>query len=343
MDTMLRVAAQFPDLVAKCPQRTSAILTKYANLTSFLKIASKFDTLSYDNAGVYTADLLDDYMDYKVHWKNVRLMHDDLASYVKSKDKDAYEPTVAGLDLARREILKNMVGIVGEVDAVRANPNIAVESILKDKVVYINPPVFASRLPVKAPPPPPPVAPVVPVVAPPLAPQKPDPKAWQWALVPGKDSGGGDIMQVADNLSPQELMMKVYEWEKANPGKYVKCFNMWGYLKHTVNKTATFVNTPVGRDLYVRVLVDDQWAFVPNCDCPGNDFAVPGFTVGNDASDIDIIESLKIGNARNDVISFNSWGWVKNRATLPPSNCDVLRGPGKAHQGVWIKKSAVKL
>jgi hypothetical protein len=337
METMLRVAAQFPDLCAACPQRTSAILTKYSNLMSFIKFGVAFNPLSYENAGVYTSDLLDDYMDYKVHWKTVRLMQNELNSYVKSKAPGAYEPTPGGLDDARKEILKNMVAIVAEVDEVRATPEVAIQCLLEEKDLYLKPTVFASRLPIKIPPP------VDKAEVPPPQPIKPDAKTWQWACVPGRDSEGGDIERVGTGAAPpEELMLKAYEWEAANPGKFVKAFNTSGWLKSKLNKTAKFTQTPVGQNLYVRVLLDDTFAFVSGTDSPGNDVSVTGFgQATGDDNDIDILETLKLAKDKSEIMCFNSLGWAKSKALLPAQPSEVFRN--KPHQGTWVRRSLLKI
>lgn len=73
ISTVTAAASKFADLVAQTPQRTSAILTRYTSLRSFVIDQKDLSPLNYDNAGVYTADLLDAYMDYKLHWKNINI------------------------------------------------------------------------------------------------------------------------------------------------------------------------------------------------------------------------------------------------------------------------------
>ena len=70
--SLKRVAMEFPDLVAQCPQRTHAILTKYTGLRSFYEQSIKGSPLDYENAGVYSSALLDAYTDYKSMWKQVQ-------------------------------------------------------------------------------------------------------------------------------------------------------------------------------------------------------------------------------------------------------------------------------
>jgi len=71
INTLKKAAAAFPDLVAITPQRTYAILTKYTALASFHEQNQKFSPLDYENAGIYTGALLDQYMDYKCLWKQI--------------------------------------------------------------------------------------------------------------------------------------------------------------------------------------------------------------------------------------------------------------------------------
>jgi hypothetical protein len=73
ISTLTTTALKFADLVAQAPQRTSAILTRYTSLRSFVMIQKDISPLSYDNTGVYTADLLDAYVDYKLHLKNINI------------------------------------------------------------------------------------------------------------------------------------------------------------------------------------------------------------------------------------------------------------------------------
>ncbi|KAH7358861.1 hypothetical protein B0T11DRAFT_341079 [Plectosphaerella cucumerina] len=69
--TLKRTAAAFPELVAITPQRTYAILTKYTALESFHLQNRTCRPLDYENAGIHTGALLDNYMDYKVLWKQI--------------------------------------------------------------------------------------------------------------------------------------------------------------------------------------------------------------------------------------------------------------------------------
>ncbi|KDQ06257.1 hypothetical protein BOTBODRAFT_121764 [Botryobasidium botryosum FD-172 SS1] len=72
LETLKAVAMEFPEHVMACPMRTNAILTKYTGLKSFWGSQLKGSPLDYENAGVYSAALLDAYMDYKIMWRNIQ-------------------------------------------------------------------------------------------------------------------------------------------------------------------------------------------------------------------------------------------------------------------------------
>lgn len=76
VDTLTEVAVRFADLVAACPQRTHATLTKYTALRGYLEwnLANNVLHLDYELAQLYTAELLDVYMGYKVIWDLIHTM-----------------------------------------------------------------------------------------------------------------------------------------------------------------------------------------------------------------------------------------------------------------------------
>ena len=102
VNSLTLAAANFPDLVAKTPQRTYAILSKYTSLKSFLRVYQPSSVLTYENAGVYTSALLDMYMDYKSIWKQIQIANFELKN--RRADIRAAKPPaeVAELALARR-------------------------------------------------------------------------------------------------------------------------------------------------------------------------------------------------------------------------------------------------
>ena len=56
-DTMRAAALKFPELVAKIPMQTHAILTRYTALKSFQSLGPQFSPLSYEHAGNYAIAL----------------------------------------------------------------------------------------------------------------------------------------------------------------------------------------------------------------------------------------------------------------------------------------------
>ncbi|KLU89845.1 hypothetical protein MAPG_08814 [Magnaporthiopsis poae ATCC 64411] len=72
LKSLMQAAARFPDLVADCPQRTHAILTKYESLRSFVADKPKgYSKLAYENATMYTNVLMEAFMGYKVMYKQL--------------------------------------------------------------------------------------------------------------------------------------------------------------------------------------------------------------------------------------------------------------------------------
>jgi hypothetical protein len=72
IQSLMDAAARFPDLVAECPQRTYAILTKYDSLRSFVaRKPASYTALQYENAQLYTSTLLDTFVSYKAMYKRL--------------------------------------------------------------------------------------------------------------------------------------------------------------------------------------------------------------------------------------------------------------------------------
>ncbi|CAO2650018.1 Nn.00g013100.m01.CDS01 [Neocucurbitaria sp. VM-36] len=208
VNSLTLAAANFPELVAMTPQRTYAILTKYTALKSFHEQMGFFSPLDYENAGIYTAALLDAYMDYKSIWKQIQTMNwdfengtllleeakpsqelldygnscrpkmptttpehnsqattsapavpegsensDDLVTVPKRPftpnvlDCEPYSPSIVGLNKARRDCRLEMIKIVHEVDAVTADPSIALQP--GRDWVYLSPAIFNQLIPTR--------------------------------------------------------------------------------------------------------------------------------------------------------------------------------------------------
>ncbi|KAF4946253.1 hypothetical protein FGADI_11330 [Fusarium gaditjirri] len=110
--SLTRVAMDFPDKVAACPQRTYAILTKYTSLRSFHEATVRGSPLDYENAGIYTNSLLDAYMvgiaavDKGLMTVKKAEEQDGLATYRESFAK-SYEERLKAFKEAEKTMLEN--------------------------------------------------------------------------------------------------------------------------------------------------------------------------------------------------------------------------------------------
>ena len=165
VDSLIRAAARFPDLVANSPQRIYAILTKYNTLRSFIALGPPNATpLDYETAKLYTNALMDSYMAYKSLYQEVSTAITDLSSGAKrfkpaiagasnqlpedpdGLDMTPFPPSTVGLDRARREIRRQMGLITDEVRKLTNNPVLASDPKHKDPCQ--TPVSFNARLPV---------------------------------------------------------------------------------------------------------------------------------------------------------------------------------------------------
>ncbi|KAM0490561.1 hypothetical protein ACHAP8_011466 [Fusarium lateritium] len=165
IDTLMQTAARFPDLVAKTPQRTYAILTKYEALRSFMILKpEKLLPIMYENAAIYTNALLDAYMDYKNIYRNISSDLFDIDAGTKKFDNSMDTGTLAdnttlsrvndesnfsasykGMELARRACRFQMMKIVTEVDLVTATPKLSTDETRGEQ--FQSPVTFKARLP----------------------------------------------------------------------------------------------------------------------------------------------------------------------------------------------------
>lgn len=173
IQSLMTAASRFPDLVADCPQRTYAILTKYDALRSF--VASKpasYTPIQYENAQIYTNTLLDAFVSYKSLYKRVgehifgiqgktlvlipwsdedskKVANDPGArSVAGSKDtpnNEKFEASLNGLSDARIAIRRQLARIVNEVDLIENDPKLATDETHAEP--YQSPVSFEMRLP----------------------------------------------------------------------------------------------------------------------------------------------------------------------------------------------------
>jgi hypothetical protein len=181
IQSIMAAAARFPDLVADCPQRTYAILTKYDSLRSFVAAKPAFYTpLQYENAHIYTNALLDSFVSYKALYKRlgeqISGIQDKVLEMIPWSDNEKekvansstavtmiglkdqktglypflelnsnFEASVKGLSDACTAIHRQMARIVNEVDLIEQNPKIATDEDHAEP--YQSPVTFEARIP----------------------------------------------------------------------------------------------------------------------------------------------------------------------------------------------------
>jgi hypothetical protein len=181
VQSLMAAAARFPDLVADCPQRIYAILTKYDSLRSFIaRKPASYTPLQYENAQIYTNTLLDAFVSYKslykrlgeqifgvqgktlevIPWSDTEKLKVPTKSMavVKMGTKDPvtglfpyveletnFEASVKGLSDARAAIRRQMARIVNEVDAIEKDPKLATDE--EHDEPFQSPSAFEARIP----------------------------------------------------------------------------------------------------------------------------------------------------------------------------------------------------
>ncbi|KAF2743081.1 hypothetical protein M011DRAFT_529339 [Sporormia fimetaria CBS 119925] len=184
IQSLMAAAARFPDLVADCPQRTYAILTKYDALRSFQATKpAAFTPLQYENAQIYTNTLLDSFVSYKAMYKRLGeqifgiqgktleivpwpesdkdsvMTSTSPAAVMSAGTKDPntgfypyqesplkFEASLKGLSDARTAVRRQMARIVNEVDLIEKDPKLATDEDHHEP--YQSPVAFEARIPV---------------------------------------------------------------------------------------------------------------------------------------------------------------------------------------------------
>jgi hypothetical protein len=160
VQSLTQAAARFPTLVARCPQRTHAIITKYDSLRSFVELKpSGYTSMAYGSAQVYTNSMLDSYMSYKrlytllgSHIFEVQQGNKviepwpERATDSPELTQQRFPTTLSGLSQAKKEICRQMALIVEEVHAIEQGRKTASQSASSD--VFIDAIAFLERIPV---------------------------------------------------------------------------------------------------------------------------------------------------------------------------------------------------
>ncbi|KAI7192418.1 hypothetical protein KC363_g3336 [Hortaea werneckii] len=126
MTSVYAAAAAFPSKVALIPQKTWAILTKYKANRSFVETFTKlkFSPLEYDLVAGYTAELFDNYMEYKQLLKQVEdIIAGPQSFYAQTWKSNAIPLVVTTLTAVKSAFRIEMSKIVKAVDVLSRDPH----------------------------------------------------------------------------------------------------------------------------------------------------------------------------------------------------------------------------
>ncbi|KAJ9637674.1 hypothetical protein H2199_007164 [Coniosporium tulheliwenetii] len=164
IDSLTAAAARFPSLVARTPQYTHAIITKYTALRSFHETVGDTSPLSYENAAAFTNLLLDRqvqttvFVEYRQLFKELTrvlegVSHEKLEfvpTDAARRVPDAFEASMQGLLEARSDAFAQMNAINTLVDLIEMNPAIVKTFNKKNPAPYVDPVHWKLRVPGQA-------------------------------------------------------------------------------------------------------------------------------------------------------------------------------------------------
>ncbi|KAF5634194.1 hypothetical protein F52700_5914 [Fusarium sp. NRRL 52700] len=132
--SILRIASEFPDLVAQDPQRTWAILTKYKTNRSFNEWSSYqiLKPLDYDSIAAYNSKLFDNYMQYSHLSKKVQDIISQRDKYSQVDKPRAIPPELNTLLATRSALDREIDKIVAVVNTLTQHPQ------LLPKIKFLN-------------------------------------------------------------------------------------------------------------------------------------------------------------------------------------------------------------
>ncbi|EON69945.1 hypothetical protein W97_09210 [Coniosporium apollinis CBS 100218] len=152
IDSLTAAAARFPALVAKTPQYTHAIVTKYTALRSFHVTFGDISPLSYENAAAFT-NLF--FVEYRQLFKELTrvlegVSHEKIEFVPTDAARrlpDAFEASMEGLLEARSDAFAQMNAINTLVDQIEMNPAIVKTFNKKNPAPYVDPVHWKLRIP----------------------------------------------------------------------------------------------------------------------------------------------------------------------------------------------------
>ncbi|KAK3640636.1 hypothetical protein LTR56_011728 [Elasticomyces elasticus] len=158
IDQLTQAGARFPSLCADTPSQSFVLLRKYADLDSFQEQVKDISPLSYENAALFTNNLLDDFIRYKQILRELSSTIDGIAKRTLEFDTSALpsgaeQPFVAslaakgGLVDAKADLLFQTTAINTVVDDITADPDIVKKFTPESPRAYMDPIRWQLRLP----------------------------------------------------------------------------------------------------------------------------------------------------------------------------------------------------
>lgn len=151
LDSLMATASAFPDNVASCPQRTSAILSRYNTVPSFVEwmntITPAIQVRRYEGVQRYTSELLDTFIEYK---SNLLLLNNAIRhpeQYRPSSVEDAVPVDLKTMVNERRMLKAQMERMVHRIELLDKDPGSINSLKLEDEIPA--PELHRARLPMR--------------------------------------------------------------------------------------------------------------------------------------------------------------------------------------------------
>ncbi|KAK0559525.1 hypothetical protein OC861_006616 [Tilletia horrida] len=163
IESLIRAANRFPQNVANSPQRTQAVLTPYDHLRSYMaQMPQEISKFSYDNAILYTDELMDYFMVYKSLMNSLSVDIREIQNNTKRfrviqppppddviEGRKVYEASIDGLEEACADIRGQLSLIAARVDWIEKHPwELTTAANKKYKDLFLSPVQFWTGLPV---------------------------------------------------------------------------------------------------------------------------------------------------------------------------------------------------
>ncbi|KAJ3530965.1 hypothetical protein NM208_g9089 [Fusarium decemcellulare] len=151
LDSLYSAASAFPANVARCPQKTWAILTPYYHSKSFLAWSKtkSIKVPQFEGALVYANVLLDMFMEYKTLVGRIQAVLSNPVDYIATQAENPIRVNIGELLEVRRVLSMQMKKITKTVDLISRNPE-EVETIEGEASIQ-EPELWSTRIPVHRP------------------------------------------------------------------------------------------------------------------------------------------------------------------------------------------------